>query len=216
MPRYTAFVRTLPSSPSLQLEQALSACGRRLVAGIDEVGRGSWVGPVVAAAVVLPGVLPSALSRVRDSKSLAEGARERLFDEILDASVAIGIGWSSHHLIDRLGIAAANRAAMMRAVANLPVAPDALLIDAVHLPGMALPQICLPKGEAHSFSIAAASIVAKVVRDRWMVATARRFPGYSFERNKGYGTGGHREALLRLGPTGVHRRSFHPVSDFTS
>lgn len=209
-------MRILPASPSLRLEHALGSCGRRSVAGIDEAGRGSWAGPVVAAAVVLPRSLPATLFAVRDSKCLSPDQRERLFEAILQAGLAVGIGWSSHHLIDRVGMAAANRAAMMRAIANLADAPDALLIDAVHLPALAVPQICMPKGEAHSVSIAAASIVAKVVRDRWMVSAAKHFPGYAFERNKGYGTREHRESLRQLGPCDVHRRSFHPVVDLAS
>lgn len=194
------------------MEQALGVCGRRSVAGIDEVGRGSWAGPVVAAAVILPGSLPAQLAGVRDSKCVSRWVRERLFDDILDVSLAVGIGWSSHHVIDRVGIATANRMAMMRAAANLPIDADALLIDAVHLPGLVLPQICMPKGEAHSLSIAAASIVAKVVRDRWMIRCAWRFPEYGFESNKGYGTRHHRDAVLRYGPCPIHRRTFHPMA----
>lgn len=196
------------------LEAALSACGRRSIAGIDEVGRGSWAGPVVAAAVILPsgGTTLAQLHGVRDSKHLSPRDRERLLQQILDVSVAIGIGWSSHHVIDRIGIAAANRNGMMRAVATLPVAADALLIDAVHLPGLALPQICMPKGEAYSLSVAAASIVAKVVRDRWMTRCAGLFPEYGFDSNKGYGTRYHREAVLRYGACPIHRRTFHPMA----
>jgi ribonuclease HII len=169
---------------------------------------------VVAAAIVLPRSLPARLFEVRDSKRLSGPAREGLLDDILATALGIGIGWSSHHVIDRLGIAGANRIAMMRAIDNLAIAPDALLIDAVHLPCVGLPQICLPKGESYSLSIAAASVVAKVVRDRWMIKAARRFPAYGFERNKGYGTAEHRDVLLRHGPCALHRRSFRPVADF--
>lgn len=188
-----------------------------MVAGIDEVGRGSWAGPVVAAAVILPldSPLPGEFDTVRDSKCLTCRDRERLLAPILRSSVAVGLGWSSHHVIDQVGIAEANRRAMRRAIANLAVAPELLLIDAVRLPNVPLPQVCMPRGETWSLSIAAASIVAKVIRDRWMVHHAARFPPYRFERNKGYGTRDHRAALLEYGVCAVHRRSFRPIADLT-
>jgi ribonuclease HII len=178
------------------------------------VGRGSWAGPVVAAAVILPLDDPSrmqALTGVRDSKLLHAPQRQRLAVEIRRVCIAVGVGWSSHHAIDRLGIAAANRAAMLRALRRLPVQPDALLLDYVRLPESALPQLCLVDGDALCLSIAAASIVAKVVRDRWMARSDARFPGYGFAEHKGYGTRSHREALERRGPCGLHRRTFRPI-----
>ncbi len=199
----------------MSLERGFCACGRRTVAGVDEVGRGSWAGPVVAAAVVLSSGAER-LEGIRDSKTLTAPERERLFGHILASSRGVGIGWSSHHVIDRLGIAEANRAAMRRAVLNLPLAPDALLIDAVRLRDVPLPQVCLPKGESLSLSIAAASIVAKVVRDHWMVRCDLRYPVYGFARHKGYGTYAHRHALLLHGPCLLHRRSFRPISDLAA
>jgi ribonuclease HII len=178
------------------------------------VGRGSWAGPVVAAAVILPvgdSSCLQALAEVRDSKLLSAHQRQRLALEIRRACVAVGVGWSSHHVIDQIGIASANRAAMLRALRRLPVQPDALLLDYVRLPESPLPQLCLVDGDALCLSIAAASIVAKVVRDRWMARCDARFPGYGFAEHKGYGTRSHREELERRGPCPLHRRSFRPI-----
>jgi ribonuclease HII len=186
-----------------------------VIAGVDEVGRGSWAGPVVAAAVVLPLEWPDlcrALDGVRDSKQLSAERREELFQAILSLSSAIGIGWSTHHVVDRMGIAAANRRAMERAVARLSVRPDALLLDYFELPSCSLPQRSVPQGDARSLSIACASIVAKVVRDRWMQKCDARFPGYGFGQHKGYGTPQHRAALEEQGPSPLHRLSFRPLS----
>ncbi len=203
------------TAPCLDIERAFWANGVDVVAGIDEVGRGSWAGPVVAAAVVLPAgaeISPDLLD-VRDSKRVSPRDRDRLLGYIVRSSLAVGLGWSSHHVIDRLGVAQANRLAMMRAVANLALPPHVLLIDAVRIPDLPLPQVCMPRGETWSLSIAAASIVAKVVRDRWMTRSASRFPAYGFERNKGYGTRQHREALLRHGACPLHRRTFRPITE---
>jgi ribonuclease HII len=213
MPGYSCVVvRTpLPSAPSLELESAALRDGYRVLAGVDEVGRGSWAGPVVAAAVVLPlddRDLFERLDGVRDSKQLTPERREELAVAIRDCALAIGVGHASHHVIDRIGIAAANRLALLRAVRHLPLVPDALLIDYFRLPDCDLPQYCVPKGDARSLSIAAASIVAKVLRDRWMTRCDRLFGDYSFAAHKGYGTARHREALERLGLSRLHRRSF--------
>jgi len=180
------------------------------------VGRGAWAGPVVAAAVVLP--LPAgdldlalALRGVRDSKTLSPRQRESLYPRIRSTAVAVGVGLASARFIDRLGIVAATRQAMEMAVANLGVSPDHLLIDARCLPGVSVPQRALIRGDAHVLSIAAASVVAKVFRDRLMVAMQAGFPGYGFGTHKGYGTVAHQLALRLLGACPEHRLSFAPL-----
>lgn len=200
--------------PTLEYERRLLAAGAGLVAGVDEVGRGSWAGPVVAAAVILPtdDSMAGKLAGVRDSKELSPAARLEAMEAIRTTATAIGVGWASHHVVDRQGLAAANRSAMLRAVGNLPIRPDGLILDAVRLPESPLPQIAITKGDRLSLSVAAASIVAKVIRDRWMTACDARFPGYGFRHHKGYGTARHRSALLALGPCPLHRRSFDPVA----
>ncbi len=200
--------------PTLDLELALREQGYRFVAGLDEAGRGAWAGPVVAAAVLLPLERPNlrdALCGVRDSKQLAPSAREGLYDVIWATALAIGVGVSAPRLIDRNGIVPATRRAMMAALDQLAVQPDHLVLDHIHLPLVPLPQICRPKADAHHLSVAAASIIAKVTRDRLMVLLGRRYPGYGFATHKGYGTPAHRVALTLLGPACVHRHSFAPV-----
>jgi ribonuclease HII len=189
--------------------------GHQLVAGVDEVGRGSWAGPLVAAAVILPLQRPYALRQLsgcRDSKELSASQREALLDVIRRRAEGIGVGWVSHHVIDEQGLTFANRRALHRAVLALPRKADALLIDAFRIPECDLPQVAIEHGDAKCLSIAAASIVAKVVRDRWMVKYDRRLPEYGFGENKGYGTRSHREALLSIGPSPLHRQTFMPVA----
>lgn len=201
--------------PDLRHEFALRAQGHRLVAGIDEVGRGSLAGPVVAAALVLPLDNPDlllTLGGVRDSKKLTAVQRNRLDTTIRQIAIAAGVGFVPRSLIDARGIAAASRLAMHRAVAALALRPDALLIDAFPLKRTTIPQMAFPRADESSLSVAAASILAKVRRDRWMVACGRRFPEYGFERHMGYGTREHREALRRNGPCALHRTSFAPVA----
>jgi ribonuclease HII len=200
--------------PTLDLELALLAQGYRFVAGLDEAGRGAWAGPVVAAAVLLPlerRDLRDALRGVRDSKQVAPTARETLYDVIRATALAVGVGVSAPQLIDRSGIVPATRRAMTMALSQLAVSPDHLVLDYIHLPLVPLPQTCLPKADAHHLSVAAASIVAKVTRDRLMVLLEGRYPGYGFAAHKGYGTPAHRAALELLGPVCIHRRSFAPV-----
>jgi ribonuclease HII len=202
-------------APTLELEYALLLEGYRLIAGVDEVGRGSWAGPVVAAAVVLPlgdSASLTMLEGLRDSKQLSAEERTEAAKAIRAAGASIGIGWSSHHVVDGRGIAAANRGAMVRAIAGLKERPDCLLIDFMRLPECPLPQVCIPKGDEQSLSVAAASIVAKVVRDRWMTRCEGRYPGYGFASHKGYGTEAHRTALARQGPSPIHRLSFRPLA----
>jgi ribonuclease HII len=208
-----------PSSralPDLSRECELWAAGYRLIAGVDEVGRGALAGPVVAAAVILPPdplALAHLLGHVDDSKRLTPTARVRLDVAIRACAPAVGVGSVPAEEIDRIGIVPATRLAMslaLDALAPCPV-PDYLLIDFLTLPDRSCPQLGLPHGDALSLSIAAASIVAKVARDAWMVAQEEAFPDYGFAEHKGYGTAFHQAALARLGPCPLHRSSFEPV-----
>ncbi|MBI2165844.1 MAG: ribonuclease HII [Chloroflexi bacterium] len=201
-------------APTRREERALQRRGFLRVAGLDEVGRGPLAGPLVAAAVILPSDLRASwLSKVRDSKELSEKGRERLFGPIVQAAVATGIGVVQPQEIDALGISAANRLAMLRAKDSLAVAPDYLLIDAVHLEEAGIPFKAIIHGDALCLSIAAASIVAKVTRDRTMRVLDSLYPGYGFAQHKGYPTPSHMEALRKLGPSPIHRRSFRPVAE---
>lgn len=200
--------------PTLDLELALHAQGYRFVAGLDEAGRGAWAGPVVAAAVILPldrCDLGEALAGVRDSKQLTPRARAGLCDAITRVALAVGVGVTAPRAIDRDGIVPATRRAMQRALAGLAVSPDYLVLDHVRLPDSTQPQTSLPKADAHHLSVAAASIIAKVTRDRLMTLLDGQFPGYGFAAHKGYGTEQHRAALAQLGPACIHRRSFAPL-----
>jgi ribonuclease HII len=192
-----------------------SAAGGR-VAGVDEVGRGPLAGPVLAAAVVLPSVVPEALAvLLDDSKQLDAARRELAFAALLAAHraglVEIGVGAASVVEINRLNILRAALLAMARAVGRLPLPPDLALVDGNQKPPLSCALRCVVGGDALCLSIAAASIVAKVLRDRGMTRLAQRWPGYGWERNAGYATAGHRAALLRLGATRHHRASFGSV-----
>jgi len=179
-----------------------------LIAGIDEAGRGPWAGPVVAAAVILnPDCTPAGL---RDSKTLTE-KRRKLLAEALWKTARIGVGISSVEEIDRINIAQATLLAMTRATANLPSPPAVCLVDGNLKPKLSCPAYTVVKGDAKSFSIAAASIIAKTTRDRMMRELARYYPQYSWDANKGYGVAAHREALDAFGVTPHHRRSFAPI-----
>ncbi|MFQ6016173.1 MAG: ribonuclease HII [Anaerolineae bacterium] len=200
--------------PSLAEEMALYGQGYQLVAGLDEAGRGAWAGPVVAGAVLLPlgrSDLASSLSRVRDSKKLTPRQRQVAYDAIMATALATGVGVVGPEIVDRLGIVPATRLAMRLALARFPFSPQFLLIDALELQDLPLPQKGLPKGDGRCLSIAAASVVAKVSRDRLMVEFDSRYPGYGFARHKGYGTPQHQEALNRLGPIPIHRLSYAPL-----
>lgn len=203
----------MKSRPSLEREQALWAQGFRRVAGLDEAGRGAWAGPVVAAAVILPPRLGIAdvLEGVTDSKQLTPNQRQVLRERITAVALSWGIGHASAEEIDQLGILPATRLAMKRALQHLIHPPDALLIDAVRLPDLALPQHAFPFADALSLSVAAASILAKTERDAVMIALDREQPGYGFAQHKGYGTRAHAEKLRALGPSVHHRRCFKPV-----
>jgi len=202
--------------PDLQEELDLYTAGHSHVAGLDEAGRGAWAGPVCAAAVVLPlhcSDLPNLLTGVRDSKQLSPARREALLPIVLEVAEAAGVGWATPAEVDEWGVVPATRQAMMRAVAQLSSRVDALLLDYVRLPDVDLPQRALPKADARCLSVAAASIVAKVTRDRLMVARDQDLPGYGFARHKGYGTRQHREALAQLGPSPIHRMSWRPIRE---
>lgn len=193
-------------TPTFEFEQA----GPQPVAGVDEVGRGPWAGPVVAAAVILkPEFIPAGLN---DSKKLTKVRREALLT-LLENNALIGIGMASVEEIDRHNILAASMLAMKRAVGALPEAPAHALVDGNRAPDLACPVTTVIKGDARCLSIAAASIVAKVTRDRIMERLAGEHPGYGWERNAGYGTAEHRSGLDQLGITPHHRLSFRPIAE---
>lgn len=181
-------------------------CDRQYICGIDEVGRGPLSGPVVACAVILPKDIE--ILYINDSKKLSEKKREELYEEIMDKAISVGIGIESPAVIDEINILQATYKAMQSAVKNLDVTPDVLLNDAVTIPQIDILQIPIIKGDAKSISIAAASIVAKVTRDRIMVEYDKLYPGYDFASNKGYGSPKHIEALKSIGKTPIHRNSF--------
>jgi len=202
--------------PSLAEETALRAQGYRLIAGIDEAGRGALAGPVVAAAVILPdGVDAPWLNQVRDSKQLSPLRREFLFPEISKIAVSVGIGVANHRVIDAQGIVKATQLAMKLAISQLSPMPDCLLIDYMHLPDVSLPQKGITNGDQLCLSIACASIMAKVTRDHLMIKLDRVYPGYGLAAHKGYGTKQHVSCLYRLGPCSIHRQSFRPVKGIT-
>lgn len=178
----------------------------RYICGIDEVGRGPLAGPVVAAAVILPKDVD--IYYLNDSKQLSEKKREQLYDEIMEKAVAVGVGFADEKCIDEINILQADYEAMRIALSKLEVTPDVLLNDAVTIPEVDILQEPIIKGDAKSVSIAAASIVAKVTRDRYMVKMAKRYPEYDFASNKGYGSAKHIAAIKEVGPCEIHRRSF--------
>lgn len=202
--------------PDFALERASEERGLAPVAGLDEAGRGPWAGPVTAAAVVLDRQrLPATLAEgLDDSKKLSAARRELLFD-VLNNSPAVhhALGWASVAEIDRLNILAASLLAMRRALAALPIAAAYALVDGNRLPNLPCPGEAVVKGDGRSLSIAGASVIAKVSRDREMARLARAHPVYGWDSNQGYGTKVHREALARLGPCAEHRRSFRPVAE---
>ena len=190
-----------------------AACeGYRKIAGIDEAGRGPLAGPVVSAAVILPKSFPE--SGVTDSKKLSHTKRERLYNRIYDQAVAIGIGIVDPIEIDRINILQASLLSMAMAVENIAPRPDYLLIDGIFNISYNLPQKAIPKGDALSISIAAASIVAKVTRDRLMQTYDHYFPQFEFPRHKGYPTKAHKEAIRKYGCSPIHRKSFKGVKEY--
>jgi ribonuclease HII len=200
--------------PSFAEEISLEAQGYRLIAGVDEVGRGALAGPVVAAAVILPCRINTPwLDQVRDSKLLSPAKRELLFHNIHQIAISIGISLAPPEVIDARGIIIATRLAMKLAVEQLSPPPESLLIDYMHLPEVPLPQKGIINGDRLCFSIACASIIAKVTRDRLMIELDRTYPGYGLAQHKGYGTEKHLSCLRQLGPSPIHRHSFKPVRD---
>jgi len=204
--------RVVSQFPNLDEEDKLKSQGYELIAGIDEVGRGALAGPVVASAVILPH--PANLpwfGLVRDSKELTSRKRESLFDLINKEAVAVGIGIVPPQVIDSVNILKATRLAMMQAVEKLSRQPNFLLIDRITLSQCPIPQRGITRGDASCLSIACASIIAKVTRDRMMEEFDQTYPGYGFAQHKGYGTGRHISCLQKLGPSPIHRLYFAPV-----
>lgn len=190
----------------LVFEKELQEQGFKLVAGIDEAGRGPLAGPVCAAVVIFePGVR---ITGVYDSKELEAEEREDLYGKIMTKALAVGVGLACADEIDHLNILRATKLACRRALRQMPIMPDHILLDALTLEKVTVPQRPLVKGDSRSFSIAAASIIAKVTRDRLMTRAADEFPGYKFESNKGYGTPTHRRLINELGPSSLHRQTF--------
>ncbi|MDD6406384.1 MAG: ribonuclease HII [Clostridiales bacterium] len=179
---------------------------RGYVCGIDEVGRGPLAGPVVAAAVILP--VDHNILYLNDSKQLSAKKREQLYDEIMNKAVAVGVGMANENVIDEINVLNADYEAMKQAISKLDIKPDILLNDAVKIPGVDIDQVSIIKGDTLSASIAAASIIAKVTRDRLMIEYDDIYPGYGFARNMGYGTSEHIDALKKMGPCAIHRRTF--------
>jgi len=200
--------------PSFSEERRLVAQGYRYIAGVDEVGRGALAGPVVAAAIILPCHLKAHwIDQVRDSKLLTPDKRQYLFNYIQEAAISVGVGIVSHEIIDAQNIIKATRLAMKQAIDQLSPPAETLLIDYLRLPEVPLPQKGIVNGDCLCFSIACASIVAKVTRDWLMMELDIIYPGYGLAQHKGYWTEEHLICLNRLGPTRIHRSSFHPVKD---
>lgn len=202
-------------APTYLEESGLLARGYTVVAGLDEVGRGPLAGPVAAAAVALP-PNPSGewVSLVRDSKQMSREQREQLLPYLEDAALELHVGMSTPGEIDEIGIVPATHLAMRRALYDLPLLPQFLLVDALTLPDVRIPQKAIVHGDALCLSIAAASVIAKVARDRLMDEEEARHPGYGFGRHKGYATAEHLRNLRRLGPCPIHRQSFAPVREW--
>lgn len=195
----------------LALEAQAGRRGYRCIAGVDEAGRGPLAGPVVAAAVILPpGLL---LPDVNDSKQLTAAAREELYEVISKEAISVGVGVGDHDLVDRINILQATLSAMRDAVMSLKPSPDFLLIDGISSVPMNIPQRTVKKGDSLSLSIAAASIIAKVTRDRMMTEYDARYPGYGFAAHKGYAAASHLAAIAELGPSPIHRKSFSGVKE---
>ena len=203
--------RLLKYEQEVQRTYAISEYERKYaeytyVCGIDEVGRGPLAGPVVAGAVILP--KDCDILYINDSKQLSEKKREELYDIIMEKAVGVAVGYASVERIDEINILQATFEAMREAISKLPVSPDILLNDAVTIPQVTIPQVPIIKGDAKSISIGAASIIAKVTRDRLMVEYDSVFPEYGFASNKGYGSAAHIEAIKKIGPCPIHRRTF--------
>jgi len=206
-------ISLLPAIPNIQFEEAFWQVVVQLVAGIDEAGRGALAGPVCVGAVILPALpdLANKLKGVRDSKQMTPRQREIWAKEICQTAFSWQTGFASHEEIDDIGIVPATKLAAKRALDELDPLPEHLLIDALLLPEVTIPQTSLIKGDARSLSIAAASILAKVTRDEYLRTQNELYPRYGFYSNKGYGTAQHRDALEKIGPCPIHRYSFAPL-----
>jgi ribonuclease HII len=196
---------------TLMFEKVAYSKGFTRVAGIDEAGRGPLAGPVMAAAVILPAGL--SIIGVDDSKKLTPDKREKLFEIIMAQALSVGVGIMTPAEIDRINILQATRRAMLAAVQQLSPQPDYLLIDGISTIDSAVPQKTIKKGDSLSLSIAAASIIAKVTRDRFMIEMESKYPGYGFSGHKGYGSAAHLDAIRRLGPSPIHRLTFGGVKE---
>lgn len=199
------------STDTLAFEKTAYARGFFSVAGVDEAGRGPLAGPVMAAAVILP--MGLCIAEVDDSKKLTSQKREHLFDVIMSQALSVGVGVVEPDVIDRINILQATRLAMLKAIEQLAQQPDYILIDGITPIDTTIPQKTIKKGDSLSISIAAASIIAKVTRDRLMVAMDLLYPGYGFAGHKGYGSALHLEAIRRFGPSPIHRLTFGGVKE---
>jgi ribonuclease HII len=206
---------TTRTLPDFSIETGIANGSKLLIAGVDEVGRGTLAGPVMAAAAILPDPVPEEYRLIiNDSKALSAPQRERAYVWLVDWCVSYGVGASTAAEIDSIGIVPATKQAMSRAIASLEPQPDHLIIDAVDLEAITIPQTSIIKADSRSQSVAAASIIAKVTRDRLMAEVFdSEYPGYGFAAHKGYGTAIHMSALQKLGASPIHRRSFKPVKD---
>lgn len=192
-------------------ELACQRSGYKRIAGIDEAGRGALAGPVIAAAVILP--IRCDIKGLKDSKQLSPKQRARLFDEIHDVAMSVGVGAADHQMIDRSNILKATLLAMQEAVEKLTPQPDYLLVDGLNLPATGIVGEAIPKGDRRSYSIAAASIIAKTTRDRLMVEADCTYPNYGFPKHKGYPTSQHRQAIAQFGASEIHRLTFKLLPD---
>jgi ribonuclease HII len=201
-------------TPSFAEEKILEAQGYQRIAGIDEAGRGALAGPVIAAAVILPCRIDAPwINLVKDSKQLSPATRELLFHHIHEIAISVGIGMATNEVIDTQGVIKATRLAMKLAIDQLSPPPQSLLIDYMLLPEVPLPQKGITNGDKLCFSIACASIMAKVTRDQLITELDKIYPGYGLAQHKGYGTKEHLACLRQLGPSPIHRQSFKPVKD---
>lgn len=195
--------------PNYNYENRLKIQGYGLIAGVDEVGRGSWAGPVVAASVILP---EKRIYKLRDSKLLTAKERRQLAHKIIKEAISYSIHFVSHHQIDNLGLHQATMLAYKKALKNMKIKPDFVLIDAYKIPRLKTPHLAIIKGDMKCVSIAAASIIAKVTRDNFMIELSQIHPQYDWQNNKGYPSPKHRAAIKKFGPTPFHRKSFAPIA----
>lgn len=202
------------SKPTRREENKLLRQGIKLVAGVDEAGRGAWAGPLVAAAVILPA--KCSVAGINDSKKLSARQRERVFKKIIASAIAWSVAMVSHQEIDRHGLGWANCHALINCVKRLSIKPDFILVDFFKVKYYPIPSRGIMKGDAKVLTIAAASIIAKVTRDRLMIEYHRKYPHYHFHQHKGYGTAEHRRRIIKHGLSPWHRRSFEPMKSLVN